>query len=145
MLQFKQYASKRVSIDESFTKDKIDKMPFAQLEKNWLTNLLRDHLAEYGDDPKQAFKGEALEMLYRKAPHQINKVKRKESGEKIDKNNKLLEGDKGVNQYFVVEICKTIDKKTGEEKMLRKYTTPPFLDCVERLAKGCLLYTSRCV
>lgn len=136
LLQFKQYASKRVSIDESFTKDKIDKMPFAQLEKNWLTNLLRDHLAEYGDDPKQAFKGEALEMLHRKAPHQINKVKRKESGEKIDKNNKLLEGDKGVNQYFVVEICKTIDKKTGEEKMLRKYTTPPFLDCVERLAKG---------
>lgn len=135
LLQFKKYASKRVAIDESFTEDKIKNMPFAELEKNWLTKLLKEHLAEYGD-PKTAFKGEALEMLYKKAPFPINKVTRKESGEKIEKNNKLLDGDKGVNQYFIVEIRKEIDKKTGEEKTVRKYSTPNFLDCIERLAKG---------
>jgi hypothetical protein len=48
----------------------------------------------------------------------------------------LLDGDKGVNQYFLVEIKKEIDKKTGEEKIVRKYSTPNFLDCIERLAKG---------
>lgn len=136
LLQFKKYASKRVVIDESFTKDKINNMPFSELQKNWLTKLLREHLTEYNDDPKLAFKGEALEMLYRKSPFPINKVTRKESGQKIEKNNKLLDGDKGVNQYFIVEIRKEINKKTGEEKIVRKYTTPDFLDCIERIAKG---------
>jgi CRISPR-associated endonuclease Csn1 len=134
LLQFKKYASKRVTIDETFTKDKIEKMPYASLEKNWLTKLLKQHLEEYNNDPKQAFKGEALEMLYKKAPYQINKVTRKESGEKIEKNNKLLDGDAGVNQYFVIEILNTIDEKTGKNK--RKYYTPNFLECIERLAKG---------
>lgn len=136
LLQFKQYASKKVVIDESFTKDKIKNMPFAELENNWLTKLLKEHLAEYGDDPKLAFKGEALEMLYRKAPYPIKKVTRKESGEKIEKNNKLLDGDKGVNQYFVIETKEDFDKKTGEMKTVKKYYTPNFLDCVERIAKG---------
>jgi len=114
LLQFKKYASKRVAIDESFTSDKIKNMPFAGLEKNWLTRLLKEHLAEYGNKPNDAFKGEALEMLYKKAPFPINKVTRKEGGEKIEKNNKLLDGDKGVNQYFIVEIRNEINKKTGE-------------------------------
>ncbi len=136
LLQFKKYASKKVSIDETFTRDKIEKMPYSNLGKNWLTNLLKEHLEEYGNDPKLAFKGEALEMLYKKAPHPINKVTRKEGGNKIEKNNKLLDGDAGVNQYFLIEIKPEIDKKTGENKVVRKYSTPNFLDCIERLAKG---------
>ena len=134
LLQFKKYASKRVSVDDTFTSDKINNIPFAESGKNWLTKLLKEHLAEYGDDPKLAFKGEALEMLYRKAP--VSKVTRKESGEKIERNNKLLDGDKGVNQYFIVEIKKVVDKKTGMEMSSRDYTTPNFLDSIERLAKG---------
>lgn len=136
LLQFKKYASKKVNIDETFTKDKIDKMPYSTLKKNWLTNLLRQHLEEYGNEPKLAFKGEALEMLYKKAPYPINKVTRKESGNKIELNNKLLDGDAGVNQYFLIEIKNETDKKTGEIKAVRKYSTPNFLDCIERLAKG---------
>lgn len=136
LLQFKQYASKKVSIDETFTKDKIEKMPYSNLQKNWLTNLLKSHLEEYDSDAKLAFKGEALEMLYKKAPYKINKVTRKEKGEKIERNNKLLDGDKGVNQYFVVEIKNEINKKTGEAEIIRKYSTPGFLECIERLAKG---------
>lgn len=136
LLKFTKYASKKVSIDETFTKDKIEKMPYSHLEKNWLTNLLKSHLAEYNNEPKVAFKGEALEMLYKKAPHAINKVTRKEAGEKIEKNNKLLDGDAGVNQYFIVEIKTVFDKKTGEEEIKREYKTPAFIDCIERLAKG---------
>ncbi len=136
LLQFKKYASKRVNIDETFTKEKIEKMPYSTLQKNWLTNLLKQHLLEYSNEPKLAFKGEALEMLYKKAPHPINKVTRKEGGNKIEKDNKLLEGDGGVNQYFIVEVKKETDKKNGDEKIIRKYSTPNFLDCIERLAKG---------
>ena len=75
-------------------------------------------------------------MLYKKAPHPINKVTRKEGGKKIELNNKLLDGDAGVNQFFLIEIKKETNKKTGEEVLIRKYSTPNFLDCIERLAKG---------
>lgn len=136
LLRFKKYASKRVSIDESFNEDKIKNMPFSELESNWLTKLLKKHLADSKNDPKIAFKGEGLELLSQKAPFPISKVTRKESGEKIDLNNKLLDGDKGVNQYFVVEIKTEVDKKTGVEKPIREYTTPKFLECIERLGKG---------
>jgi len=136
LLHFKKYASKRVNIDETFTPDKIEKMPYSNLKNNWLTTLLREHLKEYNDNPKLAFKGEALEMLHKKSPYPINKVTRKESGTKIEKDNKLLEGDAGVNQYFIIEINKQINKKTGEEKVVRNYYTPNFLDTIERLAKG---------
>lgn len=135
LLQFKQYASKRVVIDETFTKDKIEAMPNSHHPKNWLTTLLREHLIEYNNDPKLAFKGEALEMLYRKAPFKINKVTRKEGGSKIELNNKLLDGDKGVNQYFIIQTKAETDKKTGDSILVKKYTTPAFLDCIERLAK----------
>ncbi len=136
LLQFKKYASKRVAIDESFTTDKIEKLPYSNIEKKWLTKLLKEHLAEYGNDPKKAFKGEMLELLFKKAGFRINKVTRKESGEKIELKNKFLDGDAGVNQFFVVEIRKEINNKTGEEITTRKYYTPPFLECIERLAKG---------
>lgn len=136
LLQFKKYASKRVSIDESFTKDKISKLPYAAAPKNWLSNLLRSHLEEFGDDPKLAFKGEALEQFYKKAPYPITKVTRMEKGEKIELKNKLLDGDKGVNQFFIVEIKNEINKKTGENELKRFYSTPSFLECIERLAKG---------
>lgn len=136
LLQFRKYASKRVVIDETFTKDKINNMPLSGLSKNWLANLLRSHLADFKDDPKLAFKGEALELLFRKSPFPINKVTRKESGNKIEVNNKLLEGDKGVNQYFIVEIKKVVNKTTKLAEVVRKYYTPAFLDCIERLAKG---------
>jgi len=140
LLQFKQKASKRVNIDESFTLDKINAMPLAHAEKNWLTTLLKNHLEEFG---KEGFKGENLEMLFKKANRPINKVTRVEGGNKIERNNKLLDGDKGVNQYFVIEIIKEIDKKTGLEKEVRKYSTPNFLDVIERLAKNLPVYDEK--
>lgn len=117
LLKLQPYATKRVSIDATFTKDKIDKLPYAHHPKNWLTKLLREHLEKNGDDPKKAFVGEALEALYKKAPYTISKVTRKESGEKMDVKGKYVEGDKGTNLFFV--IYENIE--TGK----REFTTPP--------------------
>ncbi|MBI3235763.1 MAG: hypothetical protein HYZ42_17290, partial [Bacteroidetes bacterium] len=144
LLRFVKFASKRRTIDDKFTADVIKKMPDSGLEKNWLTKLLKEHLAdaEYNNSPALAFKGEGLEQLYKKAKNlgkpDINKVTVMdgEAKNKIALRNYLLEGVAGVNQYFLVEIKKIIDKKTGEEKLIRKYTTPDFLDCINRLARG---------
>ncbi len=138
MLRFIKFASKRREINEKFSLDVIEKMPNAHVEKNWLTKLLKEHLMENKNSPTEAFKGEGLEELYKKAPYPINKVTVMdgEAKNKIALHNYLLEGVAGVNQYFLVEIKKEIDKKTGEEVKIRKYSTPNFLDCINRLAKG---------
>jgi CRISPR-associated endonuclease Csn1 len=138
LLRFKKYASKRRKIDEKFSKDVIKKMPGSFIKNNWLTNLLTDHLAINGDSPVRAFKGEELEQLFKKAPHPINKVTilDGEAKNKISLRNYLMEGVAGVNQFFLIEVINEIDKKTGETKIIRKYSTPPFLECLERLAKG---------
>ncbi|MEI9810800.1 MAG: type II CRISPR RNA-guided endonuclease Cas9 [Bacteroidota bacterium] len=142
LLRFIKYASKRRAIDDKFTADVIKKMPNASLESNWLTQLLKSHLKEYEDSPALAFKGEGLEQLYKKAPYPINKVTVMDgqAKNKIALHNYLLEGVAGVNQYFVIEIKNEQDKKTGEEKVVRKYSTPNFLDCIERLAKELPIY-----
>ena len=74
LLRFVKYASKRRTIDDKFTTDVIKKMPNSNLENNWLTSLLKQHLEEYENLPALAFKGEGLEQLYKKAPYPINKV-----------------------------------------------------------------------
>ncbi|NOT93256.1 MAG: hypothetical protein HOP05_16510 [Ferruginibacter sp.] len=138
LLRFVKYASKRRTIDDKFTLDVIKKMPNADLEKNWLTTLLKSHLEENEKSPSIAFKGEGLEQLYKKAPYPINKVTvlDGEAKNKIALRDYLLEGVAGVNQYFLVEIKNEIDKKNGEQKVVRKYSTPNFLECINRLAKG---------
>lgn len=138
LLRFIQFASKRRTIDDKFTIDVIKKMPNEHLDSNWLTTLLKKHLEENNNMPAVAFKGEGLEQLYKKAPYPINKVTvlDGEAKNKIALHHYLLEGVAGVNQYFLIEIKKETDKKTGEEKMVRKYSTPNFLECIDRLAKG---------
>lgn len=137
LLRFVKYASKRRAIDDKFTLDVISKMPNSHLESNWLTTLLKNHLEE-NQTPAVAFKGEGLEQLYKKAPYPINKVTvlDGEARNKISLGNNLLEGVAGVNQYFLVEIKKEVDKRIDVEKTVRKYSTPHFLDCINRLAKG---------
>lgn len=140
LLRFVNYAAKRRTIDDKFTLDVIKKMPNEHLEKNWLTTLLRNHLKEYKES-SLAFKGEGLEQLYKKSPYPINKVTVLD-GEAKNKIKipslpmYLLEGVAGVNQYFIVEIKKVFNNKTGLEEIKREYKTPDFLDCIERLAKG---------
>lgn len=138
LLCFKKYAAKRRAINESFTPDVIKKLPDAGIENNWLSKLLTEHLEQFENNPKIAFKGEELEMLYKKAPNPINKVTvlDGEAKNKIPVHHYLMEGAAGVNQFFVVEFYKEENKKTGEEELKRKYYTPPFMDCLKRLALG---------
>lgn len=132
LLRFQNYASKRVNVDASFTKDKIEKMPYAHHPKNWLTKLLKEHLAEFENDPKKAFVGENLELLYKKAPFPINKVTRKESGEKMFVKGKFVEGDKGTNMFLVIE--------ENNDTKERDYKTPNIDDVVNRIALKLPIY-----
>ncbi len=128
LLRFEPFTAKRVSIDASFTKDKIEKLPYAGQPNNPLPKLLRSHLEENKNDPKIAFTGEGLESLYKKSPYPINKVTRTEGGEKIAVGNKLFEGAKGTNMYFVIKE----NIETGE----RTFYTPGLMECIERLTAG---------
>jgi CRISPR-associated endonuclease Csn1 len=128
LLSFEPFTAKRVAIDASFTKEKIDKLPYAEQPNNPLPSLLRSHLKEYNNEPKIAFTGEGLEALNKKAPYPINKVTRTEGGEKIAVGNKLFEGAKGTNMYFVIKE----NTETGE----RTFYTPGLMDCIERLIAG---------
>ncbi len=103
ILYFKEYSAKRVSLDTSFTQDKIDKIPYANHKNNRLVKLLKEHLKDFNNDPKQAFTGEGLELLYKKYGKPIRKVKiMEEVGKKIPIKGKYFEVDKGTNLFFVM-------------------------------------------
>lgn len=117
---FNEYASKKVTVDSSFTYDKINNIPYAEkiIEKfERLENmgfhrndndlplpyLLKKHLDEYGGNSKEAFDGEGLENLYKKAGRPIKKVTRYEKKKEEDKfKGKYVETDKGGIVYFVM-------------------------------------------
>jgi len=117
---FNEYASKKVPIDSTFTYDKINNIPYAgkiiekfeKLEnivsmkdkKDFpLPYLLKKHLDEYNGNSKEAFVGEGLENLYKKAGRPIKKVTRYEKKKEEDKfKGKYVETDKGGIVYFVM-------------------------------------------
>jgi CRISPR-associated endonuclease Csn1 len=124
--EFKEYAAKRVSIDKSFTFDKIDKIPYSV--KSPLAILLRNHLNSYDGKSTEAFTGEGLEELNKKAGRNINKVTIYEDKNPADKfKGSYYETDKGGNVFFVISE----DIKTGERNDM--YSVP-LLEAIERLA-----------
>lgn len=126
--KFNQYAAKRVALDKSFTADKISKIPNSK--NSWLAKLLLQHLKEYNGDPVEAFKGEALESLNKKAGRPINKVTiYEEIGKKVDFHGKLVEGDKGTNMFFVI-----YEHLKSKERIINEESTIPLLDAIIRLA-----------
>ena len=126
--QFNTYAAKRVTLDKSFTVDKIAKIPNA--EHSWLARLLLQHLETYNSDPNEAFRGEALEALNKKAGKPINKVTvYEEIGKKVDFNGKLVEGDKGTNLFFVI-----YEKLATGERVINEDSAVPLLTAITRLA-----------
>lgn len=123
---FNEYASKKVTVDSSFTYDKINNIPYAEkiiqkfetleninlLEEKELPlpYLLKKHLDEYGGNSKEAFDGEGLENLFKKAGRPIKKVTRYEKKKEDDKfKGKYVETDKGGIVYFVM-----YENKDGE-------------------------------
>lgn len=103
ILYFKEYSAKRVTLDTSFTEDKINKIPYSNHSNNKLVNLLKEHLREFNNNPKDAFTGEGLELLYKKYGKPIRKITIiEEVGKKIPIKGKYFEVDKGTNLFFVI-------------------------------------------
>lgn len=112
---FNEYASKKVTVDSSFSYDKINNIPYAEkiikkFENSSKDNkdlplpyLLKMHLDEYNGNSNEAFNGEGLENLYKKAGRPIKKVTRYEKKKEDDKfKGKYVETDKGGIVYFVM-------------------------------------------
>lgn len=105
---FKEYASKRDTINKSFTSKKINNnIPYSH--KSPIAELLRFHLKEYNDKPNEAFEGEGLEKLNEKAKTNpkigkpIVKITRYEEKDPQSKfKNKYVEVDAGSIVYFVM-------------------------------------------
>lgn len=129
---YKNYSAKRVTLDKSFTADKIDKIPYAKYSP--LANTLRNHLSESLNDkgkpdPNIAFTGEGLELLHKKLGYPLKKITICEPiGTKRNLQNKLMETDKGSNLFFVINE----NTETGK----RKGDTLHLLDAIERLSRG---------
>ncbi len=88
--------------------------------KKWpLAFLLIKHLEEYDLNPNDAFQGEGLELLNKKAAKPITKLTRFEKkSNPIKFQGKILETDTGGNVFFI--IYKNIE--TGEHKEM--YSIP---------------------
>lgn len=101
--EFVEYAAKRVKLDNSFTYDKIDKIPYAKEGNSPLAELLREHLKSYNGSPNEAFTAEGLETLTKKAGKRIDKVTIYEKKSPDDKfGKKYVEVDKGAIAYFII-------------------------------------------
>ncbi len=103
--KFHEYATKRVKLDKTFDRKKIDKIPYAKIGKSILANLLYKHLdsIEYGGKPELAFSGEGLESLAKKVGKPVTKVtiaEKKDSSSKLGKQ--YVEVDAGAIAYFIM-------------------------------------------
>ncbi len=126
--EFVRVATKKVRIDKTFTRKKIESIPYAG--KSNIAKLLIQHLEEYNNEPESAFEGEGLEKLrIKNGGRPLEKVtvyEVKKDMEVID--NKLLETDKGGNVLFVIYK----DKEGNAVKM----ETLSVLKVLRRLLNG---------
>jgi len=103
---FERFAVSREKLDESFTEKKIQEKiaEYDNKKGKGLKNLLLKHLESYGNKPKEAFTGEGLEALWKKAGHPIIKVSTYEPiGKKFEvRPGQLVESAKGTNLFFVI-------------------------------------------
>jgi CRISPR-associated endonuclease Csn1 len=131
IIEFKQYAAKRVSLDDSFSHEKINKIPYA--EHSWLAKALHTHLKSKNDQTKEAFTGEGLEELAKKVGKPIYKVTiYEEIGNKTEFKGKLVEADKGTNLYFA--IYENLNDPT--ERIINAESSIPLMNIIERKANN---------
>lgn len=128
ILEFNEYAAKRVALDKTFDSKKIDKIPYSKQQNNRLVRLLREHLKENNDSPQEAFSGEGLYRLAQKYGKPITKITTYEKvGEKLNVNGKLVEADKGSILFFVMY-------ENMETGIREEMYSVPLLDAVSRIA-----------
>ncbi len=105
---FKEFASKRDTVNKSFTLKKINNnIPYSA--KSPIAELLRTHLLENNSKPNEAFEGEGLDLLNKKAianpliARPISKITRYEAKDIQSKfKNSYVEVDAGSIVYFVI-------------------------------------------
>jgi len=103
--KFVEYAAKRVTLDKSFDHKKINKIPYAKVDKSTLGRILHQHLdaVEYKGDPTLAFSGEGLEELGKKVGKPVSKVTIAEQKSPESKFGKqYVETDAGSNAFFII-------------------------------------------
>lgn len=125
---------------------KIDKISDSGIQK-----ILRNHLKKCDNNAEIAFSADGMNQMNRnivvlndgKYHCPIYKVRRYESlgkkfavGNNGNKKDKYVEASSGTNLFFAVYQSKTIDKETGEEKMVRSYTTVPLNISIDRQKRG---------
>lgn len=134
VLEFNQYAAKRVPLDKSFDLKKIDKIPYAGHTKNRLVRILREHLKENDNKPREAFSGEGLDQLAKKYGKPITKVTTfEEIGNKIPSKGKLVEADKGSNLFFI--IYENISD--SRDRIINNDSSIPLINVIDMLVNGC--------
>lgn len=128
--EFIEYAAKRVKLDNTFTHDKINKIPYAKAGNSPLAEILHEHLKSYKDNPSEAFIGEGIEALTKKTGRRVDKVTIYEKKSPEDKfGNKYVEVDKGANAFFIIHE----NEKTKERTEMYSLATHK---AIERIIQG---------
>lgn len=139
------YYASRKPLDDSFDEKKIQSVTDTCIRK-----ILLCHLEANGNNPKQAFSPEGIELLNRNMevlnngkPHQpVYKVRTYEKAGKFavgqtgNKASKYVEADKGTNLFFAVYETSDVDKTTGEVVKKRTYKTIPLNVVIDRQKRG---------
>ena len=129
LMRFTEVAAKRVTLDKTFTAEKIDNIPYSSHAP--LAKIMKQHLLDCGN-VTDAFTGEGLEKLAKKVGKPINKITTYEAiGSKIKFQGKYVEADKGSNQFFVIYE----NMETGE-RIINSQSTLPLLEVIERKANN---------
>ncbi len=132
ILYFKEYTAKRVPLDDSFDIKKIQKIPYSNHPKNYLVNVLKEHLKSFDDDPKEAFTGEGLEQLYKKLGKPIRRITIKEEGSKLFIKNKYFEVDKGSNLFFLIYV----NEQDIYDRIIDEDSTISIIDAIKVFMNG---------
>ncbi len=133
ILEFNEYAAKRVQLDKSFDLKKIDKIPYSNHENNKLVKILREHLKANNNSTQDAFSGEGLDILSKKYGKPVNKVTTYENiGNKISFKGKLVETDKGSNAFFVIYE----NENDSDDRIITSSSSVPLLDAIDCLSNG---------
>jgi CRISPR-associated endonuclease Csn1 len=130
-----EYAAPRASLDESFTKEKIEDRIFDKSLKQTLLN----HLSKYNNDSKSAFGKEGLFALNSERENPIKTIRLTEDiGSKFIIRGNYTEAAKGTNLFFLIYE----NKQTGE-RLINKDSTLSMFKILPLLKEGLPIVESK--
>ena len=141
------YYASRVSLGEWLDEKSIRE----KITDSGIQKILLAHLAQYGNDPKEAFSPDGIENLNRNivdlndgVPHKpIYKVRKYELAEKFavgqtgNKAKKYVEAAKGTNLFFAIYIS---EKEDGTK--VRSFVSIPLKVAIDCQVKGLKIWRS---